>query len=111
MTVMRQQSVTTWWARIYVSGPISVIEQVCREECLREGLCITVDPTLFIYTGGEERGAVVGLINYPRFPEEHEVITARAKELAILLLERTYQHSVLIMTPSETTWITKREDR
>lgn len=101
--------VTTYWAKIYISGPLHVIEQACREECFTNGLCVTVEPTRFIYTGGEETGAVVGLINYPRFPCEPQAISSKAKRLALHLLEATLQHSVLIMTPDITEWITKRE--
>lgn len=107
---MLTRTVETWWVRIYISGPLAVAEQVCREECLREGLCVTVEPTRFIYTGGEETGVVVGLINYPRFPADAQAITDKAKDLAEKLLARMCQHSVLIMTPDETTWITKRDD-
>lgn len=99
----------THWVRLYLSGPIDVAKQVCREECLRAGLCVTVEPTTFIYTGGEEAGYVVGLVNYPRFPSTPESITARGRDLAVKLLDRTAQHSVLVMTPGRTEWITKRE--
>jgi hypothetical protein len=107
---MIEKTVTTFWAKIYISGPIEIAEQIIRQECLRIGLCVTIEPTKFIYTGGEEDGYVVGLINYPRFPAKPEDITARAINLASLLLEGTYQHSILIMTPIDTTWITKREN-
>jgi hypothetical protein len=100
----------TWWARIYLSGPLDVIEHTCRKDCLDEGLCVTVSPVNFIYTGGEERGAVVGLINYPRFPSEPKAIEDRAKHLALRLLEDACQHSVLVQTPTDTYWITKRKD-
>ena len=98
----------TYWVRIYMSGPIEVAKQAIRAECLREGLCVTIDPTLFIYTGGEEAGFVVGLVNYPRFPSEPEKLWDRASDLATKLLESTYQHSVLVVSPDKTTWITKR---
>ena len=101
----------TFWARIYISGPIHAVEQACRAECLREGLCVTVEPTKFIYTGGEETGCVVGLINYPRFPSLPMAIEARARWLALILLDATHQHSVLLMTPEITEWITKRENK
>lgn len=101
----------TFIIKVYLSGPISIAEQACREECLREGLCITIDPTLYIYTGGEERGFVVGLLNYPRFPTTPEVLIKRSKDLAIKLLDRTCQHSALIVTPTLTEWITNREDK
>lgn len=107
---MQTKSVKTWWVKIYLSGPLNVIEQACREECLEKGLCVTVEPTRFIYTGGEETGAVVGLINYPKFPETEKTIEHRAAKLALRLLEATCQHSVLIQTPKETTWISKRNE-
>ncbi len=106
---MQTKTEKTWWAKIYLSGPITVIEQTCREDCLAEGLCVTVTPTRFIYTGGEETGAEVGLINYPRFPSDSETITSRARALAVRLLDATCQHSVLVMTPTVTEWITKRQ--
>jgi hypothetical protein len=71
---------------------------------------VTVDPTTYIYTGGEEAGAVVGLINYPRFPSTQAELEARANILAHKLLEDTKQHSVLIMTPTRSEWITVRND-
>lgn len=92
-----------------MSGPIEVAKQIIRAECLNEGLCVTIDATNFIYTGGEEAGYVVGLINYPRFPKEPSEIEARARGLMQTLLEGTFQHSALLMTPDLTEWITKRE--
>ena len=100
----------THWARIYMSGPIDVAKQVLRGECLRVGLCVTVEPTVFIYTGGEETGFVVGLVNYPRFPATVEAINQRARELVGLLLDATHQHSAMLMTPSHTDWLTRRRD-
>ena len=106
---MTTKTADTYWVRLYLSGPIEVAKQVCREECLREGLCVTIEPTTFIYTGGEEAGFVVGLVNYPRFPTIPEALIVRARDLAIKLLDRTCQYSVLIMTPERTDWVTKRE--
>lgn len=108
---MTTKTEATFWARIYMSGPIEIAKQVCRERCLARGLCVTIDPTHFIYTGGEESGFVVGLIQYPRFPASEEDIESRAEEIAHALLERTCQHSALVMTPIKTTWMTKREDK
>lgn len=88
--------------RIYISGPVQLIEQVCREECCEDPICVTVEPTKFIYTRGEESGAVVGLLNYPRFPKNITEINTRARRLAENLLARTFQRNVLIVTPTET---------
>lgn len=106
---MNTKTEKTYWVKIYLSGPLEVIEQTCRQECLEAGLCVTVDPTKFIYTGGEETGAVIGLINYPRFPSQTSELTERARKLAKRLLDATCQLSVLVMTPESTEWITKRE--
>lgn len=103
------KTLSTFSARIYMSGPIEIAKQVMREECMREGLCVTIEPTTFVYTGGEEAGYVVGLINYPRFPKPVEEITERARALAKILMTRTYQHSALVMTNFTTDWFTSRE--
>ena len=93
---MRVETVETYRVQLFLSGPIDTAKQIIRVECLREGLCVTVEPTTFIYTGGEEVGYVVGLLNYPRFPRTQQEIYARARDLAVKLLDGTYQHSVLI---------------
>lgn len=105
---MRIETAPTFWARIYISGPIEAARQTIREDCLREGLCVTIEPTRFIYTGGEEDGFVVGLVNYPRFPTTDEALTTRARDLAERLLAATFQHSVLIVTPKESVWLSVR---
>ncbi len=101
----------TYVVRIYLSGPIEVAKQIIRAECLREGLCVTIEPTTFIYTGGEEAGYVVGLLNYPRFPSEPSELDARACALAEKLLTGTHQHSALVVTPMVTYWTTLRKDQ
>lgn len=107
---MRTETVPTASARLYLSGPIEVAKQIIRADCLREGLCVTIEPTTFIYTGGEEAGYVVGLVNYPRFPSDQAAITARARDLMQRLLDGTHQHSALLVTPEVTEWVTKRTD-
>jgi hypothetical protein len=98
----------TFQIRLYLSGPIDIAKQAIRAECLREGLCVTIEPTTYIYSGGEEEGYVVGLLNYPRFPVTEEQLTARAEDLMTKLLEATHQHSALMVTPTNSVWVTKR---
>lgn len=105
---MQHETTPTHTVKLYLAGPIDVAKQLIRQECLREGLCVTIEPTLFIYTGGEEAGYVVGLLNYPRFPSTPEAIDARAEDLMLKLLEVTFQHSALMVTPVRTKWVTKR---
>lgn len=102
-------SVDTFWVKIYIAGDIHVAKQVCREECFREGLCVTIEPCDYIYTGGAEGGYVVGLINYPRFPSSEECLIERAKKLAMLLVDRGFQHSCTIMNPHKTEFYSRRK--
>jgi hypothetical protein len=105
----RTVTVPTFYCRIYASGPIEVAKQALREYCLHVGLCVTVEPTTFIYTGGEEQGYVIGLLNYPRFPSEPADLESKARALTRILLDATHQHSILLLTPEKTEWITTRE--
>jgi len=98
----------THFVKIYMSGPIEEAKQIIRKECLEEGLCVNVRKTDYVYTGGEETGFVVELLNYPRFPITPKALEDRASKLAIKLLDGTFQHSVLLMGPIKTTWISKR---
>lgn len=96
--------------RIYIAGPIEVAKQILRAECMREGLCVTIEPTLFIYTGGEEHGYVVGLRNYPRFPCGMATLGHRAQEITRALIDATHQHSAMVVGPENTTWYTRRKE-
>jgi hypothetical protein len=107
---MKTKTESTYSVKIYASGSIEEAKQVIRKECLRKGLCVTISQTLFIYTGGEEYGFEIGLINYPRFPQAEEEIWNRAVDLATKILEEKYQHSTLVMDKDKTLWITKREE-
>jgi len=105
---MTMRCVPTYTATIYIAGDLTLARQVCREFC-RQGLCVTVEPTEFIYTGGAEVGVRVGLLDYPRFPAGSHRTQSKAIELADLLRERLCQHSWLVVTPDETIWNSTRE--
>lgn len=107
---MKLETAPSYWVRIYLSGPIEQAKQTIRAECLRQGLCVTIEPTTFIYTGGEEQGYVVGLVNYPRFPSEPAALVERARALMLKLLADTFQQSAMFMTPETAEWVTLRED-
>lgn len=91
-----------------MSGPIEIAKQYLRAECLREGLCVTIEPTTFIYAGGAEAGFVVGFVNYPRFPQMFGAINDRAMQVAEGLLDATHQHSALLVAPDYSRWVSKR---
>lgn len=110
MTALVERTADTWWVRLYAAGPIEVAKQTIRKFCLEVGLCVNVHATDYIYTGGEETGYVVELINYPRFPVQRYELEETGAALANRLLDDTFQHSILWMDPETTTWISKRKE-
>lgn len=101
-------SVSTYVISIYLAGDYSVIKHACREYCLK-GLCVTVERIDYIYTGGEESGVRVGLLDYPRFPKTEQELLLMARELALFLRDRAFQDSVMIVSPHVTVWLSKRD--
>jgi len=105
---MEIKEVESYWARIYIAGPIKEAEQILRRECFK-GLCVNLLPNKYIYRGGEEAGYVVELINYPRFPTTPSDLFDKAKDIANVLMEETYQGSFTIVCPDKTIFISRRD--
>lgn len=99
----------TYTVDIYMAGDIAHAKQILRKYCLK-GFCVHIHPVDYLYTGGEEIGFKVGIVNYPRFPTETKQLLSDAKEIANLLIEGLHQHSALIISPANTIWITRREE-
>lgn len=102
------ESCETYRVDIFIAGDLAQAKQVCREHCFEVGLCVTVEPVTYIYTGGEEEGVRVGLINYPRFPSSKLDLIEKAEALAEKLMTRLCQHSYSIVGPETTTWFSRR---
>lgn len=95
--------------RIYIAGDAADAERICRAFCFGVGLCVTVTPTTYVYTGGQESGVVIGLINYPRFPKTPNEIEVLAWQLGEQLAIGLFQKSFSVSTPTETLWYTRRD--
>lgn len=95
--------------RIFVAGNYAEAVDLCRAYCDEIGLCVTVEPTIYVFTGGQESGVVVGLINYGRFPSEPQAIFDRAKELALRLIDGLGQQSATVQAPDKTLWLSFRD--
>lgn len=106
---MVTKTAPTYAISIAMAGDIEQAKQVCRRYCYEVGLCVTIEPTTYIYTGGEEVGFRIGLINYPRFPKEPEKLWTRAVELADQLRDTLCQHSYSLIAPDKTVWSSRRE--
>lgn len=97
------------WARIYIAGDPFIATRICRQYCDKVGLCVTISATDYVYTGGSERGVIVGLNQYPKYPDTD--IETCAVHLANKLLEGLLQDSFMIQTPEATMWHTTRGDK
>ena len=82
--------------------PIDDVDRICQAYCNKVGLCVTVTETHYIYTNGQEPGASIGLINYPRFPSQSYKIKEHAFILAQKLLLGLKQYRCSIITPELT---------
>ncbi|MFO7999304.1 MAG: hypothetical protein R6U86_10030, partial [Bacteroidales bacterium] len=98
--------VPTYNATIYVGckerdtgflHSLDEVKAICQEYCDEIGLCVTVTATDYIYTNGHEPGAIIGFINYPRFPSAPEQIRKEAMELAYRLLRKLNQYRISIV--------------
>ncbi|GAB3975978.1 hypothetical protein GCM10028806_34750 [Spirosoma terrae] len=82
------------------------VYQICQEFVKETPSCVSVTPTQYVYVDGQEPGAIVEFIQYPRFPTDENMILHRALTLAHLLMERFKQQKVCVITPTFTYMIT-----
>jgi len=113
---MITKKVPTFIATIYVgqknraTGKIcsySTVTKTIQDEVNIKGLCVTITPTEYYYASGSEKGIIVGLINYPRFPKTPSQIKTTALNLAELLREKCKQLRVSVVFPDETVMLSK----
>lgn len=102
-----KKTAPTWYANIWIAGDHAVALHACRSFC-QEGLCVTVTPTTYVYTGGAEEGVCVRLINYPRFPMDPVLLRVKAERLAEHLKAELFQGSYSIEFPDETAFFSTR---
>ena len=97
-----------YWITIYVAGDEARARRICREFCDARGWCVTVTPTVYVYTDGDEAGVIVGVVNYPRFPSTPDELWAKAIGLADALRTGLAQTSALLQSPDRCEWRTTR---
>lgn len=102
---MNITTVPSFTAKLYIGGDIQTAKRLINKMVYFEGMCVTIDPTTFVYTGGEEAGMVIGLINYPRFPSAPEQIKAKATAIGDMLIRELNQRTYLILCSDETYWM------
>ena len=95
---------------IFIAGDIEQITDICQQYCDKVGLCVTVTKTNYVFTRGSEAGAVIGLINYARFPKEPEDIWDTASLLAVHLKIKTDQGSYTIQDHERSVFVSTRDE-
>ncbi|ASV44595.1 hypothetical protein [Agrobacterium phage Atu_ph04] len=94
---------------IFMAGDIAKAKKICQEYCDAVGLCVTVDSTEYVYSGGSESGFTIGLINYARFPKTREDVWHHARTLAVHLLNDLDQLSFTIQDDRESVFFSWRD--
>lgn len=107
---MTEKTAPSFSVEIHMAGDMGKAVLIIQRYVDEVGLCITLTPQSFIYTGGREDGFKIGLINYPRFPKEPNEIISLARSLANLLWAPLGQQSYSIVTPIETIWVSHRPE-
>lgn len=95
--------------QIFIAGDHAMAAEECRKYCDETGFCVTVTPTWYVFTGGQEAGVIIGLINYGRFPSEPRTIFSRAREITDRLMDALAQDSATIQAPDKTLWVWRKE--
>lgn len=107
---MISQSCASLPISIFMAGDYAAAKDICRAYCDDVGFCVTVTPTSYIYTGGEEPGFIVGIINYPRFPASQADLARHAVVISDMLRNALGQESYSIQYPDSTVWHSWRDE-
>lgn len=96
--------------KVYVAGDYNTARQILNDYCSANGACFSIHPMDYIYTGGEEAGLCVTLINYPRFPKSEKELAELAEHIGWLLAGGLNQKSYSVEGPETTRWFSSRDD-
>ena len=116
------KEIETWTASIHIGlrkgyggqiGTAYAVQDICQEFCDSYKWCVTVTPTLFVYESGKlrgnEPGAIVGIMQYPRFPLDIKELKTRTLALARILMKATNQYRVSIVFLDKTVMLENDE--
>ncbi len=95
---------------IFIGGDFDKASEICADYCNRIGLCVTIEPTTYIYRCGGCEGVRIGLINYARFPASNTGIWNIAYALAELLKDGLNQGSFTIQDHERSMFVSDRDE-
>lgn len=106
----------TYYANIYLGlqegydgkkHNIQSVYNYIQQYCNKIKIGLTVTPTTFFYVNGMEDGAIIGLIQYPRFIVTEEELKERALTLGKKLLKKFNQERLTIVFSDITVMLEK----
>ena len=100
----------TFTAEIYMAGDYSFAKHILQRMAAEEGMCVSLEKVDYIYTGGFEKGFVIRVINYPRFPSKRTDIKNFALRIAENVLRDLGQGSCSVVCQDETVFMSRREN-
>jgi len=100
----------SFWAFLYVAGSYDVSVEACKEKCFPTGLCVTVEKVKYIFGCGSENGVRIGFVDYPKYPEEKDIILEKAISVGKFVAEKNFQTSFLIVSPNGNQWFSRRSN-
>jgi hypothetical protein len=89
-----------------IQHSLDELERQLQKIC-NKGLCVTMIPCKYIYKDGNENGAVVRLINYPRFPSDLRSLKEKAIDMAAELRAHFSQYRMSVQAPDVTYMLTE----
>lgn len=106
---MTENTAPTFNVDIHMAGDIAAAANIIQVLAADKGMCVSLTPQTYVYSGGREEGFKASLINYPRFPrEDPETLLDEAKQLASYLMHQLGQHSYTVVSPISTFWFSRR---
>lgn len=106
MNNITRKTIGAWTVEIFIAGNLADAERACRKYC-QKGLCVTVQPCEYVYTGGQESGVRIGLKAYPKFPKERGRISLEAEGLAAKLMDALFQNTCMVCSPDQHIWLSR----
>lgn len=94
---------------IYCTGDKARLYAAVQETIDAIGLCVSIFPCDYLFTGGQESGYEIRLINYPRLPFDMDTMMAKAGHVAQAVFTVNPKGSLTIVAPHETIFWSNRD--
>ncbi len=105
-----RKETSAYKVEIFIGGDYKKAAYLCGLFCTSIGLCVTIEPTIYVYRGGACDGVRIGIINYARFPKPSSEIWFLACDLASLLKQYLDQGSYTVQDHEDSLFVSTRDE-